>query len=134
MAGKVTRVWHHTGHMQSVLMGSLEMSSPPTYISQVGLVGFTFTFFSDASKLEVLWTVGFLEFLLHQCKLTAIFSALVGHQEEHPAHKNWVMRCWHGYPSGVRCSLFAYGPKPHHLLRHLNPDWFTFLDVWKRGR
>jgi len=62
MAGKVTRVWHHTGHMLSVLMGSLEMSGPPTYIFQTGLVGFTFTFFSDASKLEVLWTVGFLEF------------------------------------------------------------------------
>ena len=35
------------------------------------------------------------------------------------------------YLSGARCRLFAYGPadataipKPHHLLPHLNPDWF----------
>ena len=42
------------------------------------------------------------------------------------------MRCWCvGYLSGTRCRLFAYGPadataipKPHHLLPHLNPDWF----------
>ena len=45
--------------------------------------------------------------------------------------KNRPMRCWCGYLSGVRCRLFAYGPadatfslKPHHLLPHLNPDWF----------
>ena len=37
------------------------------------------------------------------------------------------MRCWCGYLSAARCSLFAYGPfdataisKPHHLLPHLN--------------
>ena len=41
------------------------------------------------------------------------FSALtllVGSQEEHMACKNWVMRCWCGYPSAARCRLFAYGP------------------------
>ena len=41
------------------------------------------------------------------------FSALTllaGCQEEHPACKNWVMRCWCGYLSGSRCRLFAYGP------------------------
>jgi len=40
------------------------------------------------------------------------FSALtllVGRQEGHPACKNWVVRCWHGYLSRVRCRL-AYGP------------------------
>ena len=41
------------------------------------------------------------------------FSAvklLVGQQERHPACKrNWVVGCWHGYLSGVRCRL-AYGP------------------------
>ena len=62
------------------------------------------------------------------------FSALtllIRHQEEHPACKNWVMRCWCGYLSGARCRLFAYGPadataipKTDHLLSHLNPDWF----------
>ena len=65
---------------------------------------------------------------------TFVFSALtllVGRQEEHPACKNWVTRCWCGYLSGVRCRLFAYGPanatvvpKPRYLLPHLNPDWF----------
>ena len=41
------------------------------------------------------------------------FSALTllfERQEEHPACKNWVMRCWRGYLSGERCRLFAYGP------------------------
>jgi len=40
--------------------------------------------------------------------------------------------CWCGYLSGAMCRLFAYGPanataipKPHHLLLHLNPDWFS---------
>ena len=40
------------------------------------------------------------------------FSALtllVGRQEGHPACKNRVVRCWHGYLSGARCRL-AYGP------------------------
>ena len=47
------------------------------------------------------------------------------------------MGCWCGYLSGVRCRLFAYGPadatviqKSHHLLPHLNPDWF--LPFWYR--
>ena len=41
------------------------------------------------------------------------FSALtllVGGQEEHPACKNWLMWCWCGYLSAVRCRLFARGP------------------------
>jgi len=41
------------------------------------------------------------------------FSALmllVGRQEGHPACKNWVVRYWRGYLSGVRCKWFAYGP------------------------
>ena len=60
--------------------------------------------------------------------------------------KNWVLRCWCGYLCGARCRLFAYGPadataipKPHHLLLHLNPDWFYLFGTslprlsWKRG-
>ena len=41
------------------------------------------------------------------------FSALTllfRHQEEHPACKNWVMRCWCGCLSGVRYRLYACGP------------------------
>ena len=48
--------------------------------------------------------------------------------------KNWVLVCWHGYLSGARCKLFAYGladaiaiPKPRHLWPHLNPDWVCLL-------
>jgi len=45
------------------------------------------------------------------------------------------MRCWCGYLFGAMCRLFAhYGPadatasqKPHHLLPHLNPNWFYHL-------
>jgi len=40
------------------------------------------------------------------------FSALtllVGWQEGHPACKNWVVGCWHGYLSRARCRL-AYVP------------------------
>jgi len=54
-------------------------------------------------------------------------TLLVGRQEEHPGCKKLVMRCSCGYLSGARCRLFAYGhchPKPHRLLRHVNPDWF----------
>jgi len=40
----------------------------------------------------------------------------------HPACKNWVVRCWHGYLFEARCKWFAYGPADatttHHLLLH----------------
>ena len=73
---------------------------------------------------------------------------LVGRQEEHPACKNWAMRCWFGYLSiylsGARCRLFAYGPGDatafQKTMPHLNQDWFhlswTSLPrlSWKEGR
>ena len=47
--------------------------------------------------------------------------------------KNWVLGCWHGYLSGVRYRLFAFGPadataipKPHHRLSEIQTT-FTFL-------
>jgi len=51
------------------------------------------------------------------------FSALtllVEWQEGHPAcKKSWLLGCWRGHLSGVRCS-FAYGPADatatHYLL------------------
>jgi len=46
-------------------------------------------------------------------------TLLVGREEGHPACKNWVVRCWHGYLSEARCR-FAYGPADaiatHYLL------------------
>jgi len=41
------------------------------------------------------------------------FSALtllIGHQEEHPACKKWVMRYWHDYLSTARCKWFVDCP------------------------
>jgi len=84
---------------------------------------------------------------LHSLAMSfSTLTLLVGRQEEHPACKNW-MGCWCNSLSTERCRLFAYGPadgtatpKPHHLSRHLNPDWFYFSDTglprlsWKRGR
>jgi len=37
------------------------------------------------------------------------FDAVGWASEEHPACKNWLMRCWHGYLSGARCKWYAYG-------------------------
>ena len=37
-------------------------------------------------------------------------SLLDGHQEKHPACKNWVMRFWHGYLTTATCRLFVHGP------------------------
>ena len=49
-------------------------------------------------SVHVGWSVAF-----------SALTLLVGRQEGHPACKNWVVGCWHGYLSGVRCRL-AYGP------------------------
>ena len=67
-------------------------------------------------------------------------TLLAGHWEEQPACKNWVMRCWCDYLSGVRCRLFAYGPadapaipKPHNLVlfksRLVLPFWYQLFQV-----
>ena len=37
-------------------------------------------------------------------------TLLAERQEGHLACKNWVVRYWRGYLSGVRCKWFAYGP------------------------
>ena len=55
------------------------------------------------------WAFHFSIFSLFQFAFGAL-TLLVGRQKEHPACKNWVMRCWCGYLSAVRCRLFAYGP------------------------
>jgi len=39
----------------------------------------------------------------------SVLMLLVGRQEGHPACKNWVVGCWHGYLSEARCRP-AYGP------------------------
>jgi len=39
-----------------------------------------------------------------------VLKLLVRRQEEHPARKNWLVRCWRGYLTGASCKWFAYGP------------------------
>jgi len=72
-----------------------------------------------------------------------VFTALVGPQEEHPACKNWAMRCWRGYLSAARCKWFAYGPADATAtpssLALLKSGWFKPSGAssprmsWKRG-
>ena len=59
------------------------------------------------------WSSAWISFMALCVLYNNAFSALtllVGRQEGHPACKNWVVRCWHGYLSGARCKWFAYGP------------------------
>ena len=50
--------------------------------------------------------------------------------------KNWVVGCWHGYLSGVRCRL-AYGPADatatHCFLLQQNPDSFYLSGTGSPG-
>ena len=65
---------------------------------------------NDSSTSSILC---FIEHSVFFDRSYANFSALMllaGWQERHPACKNWVVRCWHGYLSGARCKWFAYGP------------------------
>ena len=52
-------------------------------------------------------------YMYKYCCLTVVsaFSALallIGRQEEHFVCKNWLVRCWHGYLTWARYSLFVY--------------------------
>ena len=77
-------------------------------------------------------TVSYLLFhsLLQYYSFSAL-TLLVGRQEEHPACRNRLIRCWCGYLSAARCRLFCIWnswwhciPRLHHLLPPLNPGWF----------
>jgi len=57
------------------------------------------------------------------CAFIAL-TMLVRHQEEHQAWKNWVLRCWHGYLSAVRCKWFAYG-----LANDCHPSASCFIKI-----
>ena len=57
-------------------------------------------------KLWITWNTA--QYYLQQPASSAL-TLLIGWQEGHPARKNWVVGCWHGCLSGVRCRL-AYGP------------------------
>ena len=60
------------------------------------------------------------------------WTLLVGHHEDRPACKKWVMRCWCGYLPGTKCRFFCIwsswlhcNPKPHHILPRLIQTGFT---------
>jgi len=65
---------------------------------------------TPSHRVSELW---WLEVLFSFSALTL----LVGHQEEHPACKNWVMRCWCSYLSVAMCRLFG----PADATASLNP-------------
>jgi len=75
--------WHQLDHMQ-VICTSLQTDKLITHFSQAG--------FSS-------W-----------CPTNSALTLLVGRQEGHSDCKNWVMRCWCGYLSGVTCKWVTFGP------------------------
>ena len=104
---------------------------------------------SVVSMVRCHCTIAAAAFIFTVCSHCA-FSALkllVGRHEEHPACKNWLMRCWCGCLSGARCWLVCMWcswcqciPEPHYLLSHLNTDLFYLSGTGlprlssKRGR
>jgi len=76
------------------------------------------------------WTQVWYVSFLHKVLLVVViaFSALtllVGHREEHPPRKNWVIRCWCGYLSGEGADyLHMVGPMPNGVL--------LWLSVWSK--
>ena len=57
------------------------------------------------------WEVSGSLFCVHRgCAAISALPLLVGRLAEHPACKNWLMRCWCGYRSTERYTWFAYGP------------------------
>ena len=80
--------------------------------------------------ISLLSTSGCFVFVAHYSAFSAL-TLSVGRQEGYLACKNWVLGCWHGYLSGARCRLFAYGPadatalpKPHQ------PQIYLSLIKW----
>jgi len=76
--------------------------------------------FHIAASLSV--HVGYFDVVIcvyMELKTVSALMLLVRWHEGHPACKNWVVECWHGYVSGSRCR-FAYGPADvtatHYLL------------------
>jgi len=59
------------------------------------------------SDVNVLWTCSCRTEVLVELG-SCILTLLVGCQEEHPACRSWLMRCWRDCLSGVRCRLSAY--------------------------
>jgi len=56
-------------------------------------------------SLILVWCCSFID----RCITHSCFDAVGWVAGRHPACKNWVVRCWHGYLSGARCKWFACG-------------------------
>ena len=76
-------------------------------------------------------SLNIIHLLLVETSLSfSALTLLVGRQVELPVCNKWVMTCWCGCLSRARCRLFVWSSwchcirKPHHLLPHLNSDWF----------
>jgi len=65
------------------------------WCSTISTVARQFPFFCESSVYPALYSA------------CSALRLLVGRQEEHPACKNWVVRCWRIYLSGVRYKWFA---------------------------
>ena len=52
------------------------------------------------------------------CVPTVLWHCWLGIRKSIRPGKNWVMRCWCGYLSGVRCRLFACGPADVTAIRN----------------
>ena len=118
----------------------------PCWVCPTGLMAYRRqwnTVFSSAVILNLMVRLcsAFCYFLRVDVQRAIIaLTLLVGCQEEHQACKNWVMRCWRGYLSGVRCRLFAYGPaectaSPNSIIscliksRLVLPFWYRLTRV-----
>jgi len=53
---------------------------------------------------------GYITYITWTIISLSALTLLVGWLEGHPACKNWVVRFWRGYLSGVSCKWFAYDP------------------------
>jgi len=110
-------------------------------------------------KLSQIWCVDVCHFVTHYCQLHCheqklynqqescrdAFSALtllIGQKSIQPI-KNWVMRCWCGFLSGVQCKWFAYGQadamaNPSSLAslksRMVLPSWYLLIQVVLENR
>jgi len=105
------------------------------------LTGLTKKQFFEVSMLPLqLWQIaGVISYylLLTNCP-SVLWPCWLGIRKSIRPAKIWVVRCWRGYLSGVRCRLFAYGPADATVsqnpitLPHLNLD--LPRSSWKRGR
>ena len=82
--------------------GHTDPSVCPYYIHSATLV----SMFSCSFLL--VWSFCLFKIYFNDFRQIFAFSTLtllVGRQEGHPACKNWVVGCWHGYLSAARCRL-----------------------------